>query len=149
MIREFKAQNEKMKEDMNTLKSQSNGGLDGKNFAKLVCSVVQDMSEHTEKRDKLVILGLPEEAEEGTTDIDQVRNYASRMNLDPACVVDVYRDGRLRDDHRPRILKVKFNNMSVRGSFLRELRSVINPTGQGHQSGPRIWVRPDLTYNQR
>ena len=112
-----------------------------------ICEVAQELQELESKKDKLVILGLPEsqtpsDSDGELSDDERVFAFARQMGVDEGSIDETFRDGvRNRDHTRPRILKVRFNSQGSRSAFLRAFKT-ISPSRN-------CWVRPDLTYQQR
>ena len=109
-----------------------------------ICDVAQELQERESKKDKLVILGLPETESEDPAESDTsvVNGFATQLGIDSGCIVETFRDGpKNRNISRPRILKVRFSSQGSRSSFLHGFKAV--------SPSQRCWVRPDLSYHQR
>ncbi len=108
----------------------------------LIFEQTREMSEKESKKKNLVVLGLPENP--NASDLDMMKQVCASVSVSPTSVHEVLRDGPAQPG-RPRILKVKFQDLASRRKFLVGFRGA----AQGLAGFGKSWVRPDLTFRER
>ncbi len=129
------------------------GLFKGATFQMAVAKALGDNAEREKKKSNLVIVGLAEPLpgltdEPTPSDLEQVRQLAADLSIDPTKIERVFRHGQSNDNGRPRITKVVFGCLDTRRRFLSGLRPLLlQRLGEGQTRTP-FYVRPDLTRDE-
>ena len=115
----------------------------GRAVSKSVFEAHQEATELESKKCNAVVCHL--EPSQDVSDVDAVKSMSQAAGLQPDAVEDAWRDGP-SPNGMPRILKVRFNSIGAKKSFIDAGRRKKFP-GQSGDNG--VYVRPDLTFQQR
>lgn len=120
----------------------------GTNFAEQCFEIFKEATERDEKKENLVLLGIPEgkcgEEETNRLDKDLAEDLVKKCGLCPGDILKTYRHGSQREG-RPRTLKIKFNNKITPAKVL----TIMRERKLYHLLPAQSRIRRDLTTREQ
>lgn len=117
-----------------------------------VHEIIHEVEERERRKLNLVISGLPEPViHDDDCDDESIQNdrhncdlMLRSLNITEADGITVHRIGRARQGDRPRLLKLKCNNIEQKITILRKAREL-----RSHQRYREVYINPDRTHLQQ
>lgn len=108
-----------------------------------VNSVIRQLFDAESRSSYLIGFGFPESSD-GLSDLEAVRELASKLGFDPLLILDCFCLGKISPDHS-RLIKIRFSSRFAAMKFLTSLKSAIS----NDLRFSKVWFRKDLTPLER